>query len=64
GPSACPSLRIGRGSASAGIEPALALLPRGKIYLKSSYYPGQRDEPQGTAGSHHFSAKNRCPYRR
>ena len=50
-PFGLPLLRLGRGSASAGIEPAPALLPRGKtLYLKSSQSVGRRGEPQGRRG--------------
>lgn len=49
-PFGLPLLRLGRGSAGAGIEPAPSLLPREKLSLKSSQFVGRRDEPQGRRG--------------
>ena len=49
-PFGLPLLRLGRGSAGAGIEPAPALLPRGKLSLKSSQCVGRGGEPQGRRG--------------
>ena len=49
-PFGLPLLRLGRGSAGAGIEPAPALPSRGKLSLKSSQSVGRGGEPQGRRG--------------